>query len=475
MSDTRRHEPSGRYARDDSKHAFFAGIVERCTDAMIAAVGESNVAAIFMTGAPSRGEATIVKTAGKLYSLSDVDLVCIASPAADLGTARAAAANAVARLNRELADVCVGVDATVKPHEYAGHLPALIANYEFVRTPALLWGDAAARDTLGEVNIDDIPADDALRFVHNRCIERLLVTRTGATADDDTPTDQAPVAGSRTELDVLRSYYSTAKLMLDLVTAFLFARRHVPIGYEERVRLFIDDYCERAEFGALAEEADPFIEELPLWAAFKTTGDAGALRAALPENVLAGAHAAPFAMVMWKRVLGDALCEDLSLASLPEALDRLAALEGPARSLVRSVKTLRSGRRRAIFPAGIVLQGALRASPVARAYLTGLLLFFSGFGGAASNITDLEEHEHHAGPIGGPTLNGSREWTRAALARYAPFSLPTDFPSMTDGEMRQVLLSRLARFHNEILLGRIPADDGAGASSDEGSTEVKAD
>ena len=248
--------------------------------------------------------------------------------------------------------------------------------------------------------------------------------------------------------------------MLDLVTAFLFVRRHVPVGYAERVRLFIDDYCERAEFGALAEEIDPFLEELPLWAEFKTTGDTRRLRDSLSADTLAGEHAAPFALMMWKRVLGDVLGEDLSLASLPKSIDRLAAMEGPVRSVARSFKMIRSGTRRSLYPAGVVLRDALHASPNARAYITGLLLFFSGLGSAAGPcIADIEKHEHHAGPVGGPTLRAPREWTREALTRYAPFSLPADLSSKTDEEMRGLLLSRLARFHEEVLLGRIPSDD----------------
>ncbi len=471
MVSTSRHGANRRYTHDDAKHEFFAGIVERCADAVWSAVGDSRATALFMTGAPSRGEATIVETSNGLYSLSDVDLVCIARPDVDLGAARTDAARAVARLNRELEGVCVGADATVKPHGFAGQLPALISNYELVRTPELLRGDRAAAELLGSVSIDEIPTDDALRFVHNRCIEQLLAGRDGGddTADVASPAGPPGAARTASELDTLRSYYSTAKLMLDLVTAFLFVRRHVPVGYAERVRLFIDDYCERPEFGALAEEIDPFLEELPAWAGFKTTGDTRGLRDSLSEDALAGAHAAPFALMMWKRTLGDVLGEDLSLASLPKAIDRLAAMEGPVRSAARSARTIQSSARRSLYPTSVVLRGALHASPNARAYITGLLLFFSGLGSpAGASVADIERHHHHAGPIGGPTLRAPREWTREALSRYAPFSLPAGLSSTTDEEMRRILLCRLARFHEEVLLGRTRSDDdtATGAGTD---------
>jgi len=474
MVSTSRHGESTRYTNDDAKHDFFAGIVERCADAVWNAVGESRATALFMTGAPSRGEATVVETSDGLYSLSDVDLVCIARPDTDLAAARADVARAVAVLNRELDGVCAGADATVKPHGYAEQLPALISNYELVRTPVLLRGNRAAAELLGSVDINEIPAADALRFVHNRCIERLLAER-----EIDTDAVAGMVAPETNdlrlrELDTLISYYSTAKLMLDLVTAFLFLRRHVPVGYAERVRLFVDDYCERPEFGALAEEIDPFLGELPLWADFKTTGDTRALRASLSADALAGGNAAPFALMMWKRVLGDVLGEDLSLASLPKSIDRLAAMEGPARSVARSFKMVRSGARRSLYPTSVVLRGALHASPNARAYITGLLLFFSGLGSAdGPSVADIEKHEHHAGPAGGPTLRAPREWTRDALTRYAPFSLPAGLASATDAEVRSALLSRLSRFHEEVLLGRVPARDSA--AGDKTLTGAKAD
>jgi len=461
MSAASRHGENTRYAYDDAKHGFFAGIVERCADAVWTAVGESRATALFMTGAPSRGEATIVETSDGLYSLSDVDLVCIARPDIDLAAARADAARAIAALNRELGGVCVGADASVKPHGYAAHLPPFISHYELVRTPVLLRGNRAAAELLGSVDINEIPADDALRFVHNRCIERLLTEREAVPVMPLHTAATAELDHRRRELRTLRSYYSTAKLMLDLVTAFLFVHRHVPVGYAERVRLFIDDYCERPEFGALAEEIDPFLEELPFWAEFKTTGDTNALRSSLSAGALGGEHAAPFALMMWKRVLGDVLGEDLSLASLSRSIDRLAAMEGPARSIARTLKTLTSGSRRSLYPVRVALRGAPHASPNARAYITGLLLFFSGLGSAAGpSCADIEQHEHHAGPIGGPTLRAPREWTREALARYAPFSLPSGLSSKTDEEMRILLLSRLARFHEEALLGRTRSDDG---------------
>ncbi len=41
MVSTSRHGENRRYTHDDAKHEFFAGIVERCADAIWAAVGES--------------------------------------------------------------------------------------------------------------------------------------------------------------------------------------------------------------------------------------------------------------------------------------------------------------------------------------------------------------------------------------------------------------------------------------------------
>ncbi len=453
---THEHPGGQRYARGAERHAFFAGIVERCADALMTALGAEDVAGLFMTGAPSRGEATIVETASGLYSLSDVDLVCIASENADLATARVRAAEAVSRLNHELETVCSGVDATVKPHLAAADLPPLISNYEFARTPLLLRGKPSSRELLGEVRIDDIPCDDALRFVHNRCIEQLLAGRS-ASGDAGDASRDAPEDPVEVELEALRSHYRTAKLMLDLVTAFLFARRRVPVGYEERVRLFVEDYCESPEFEALAVQIRPYLDELGHWVEFKLSGDAAALRSALSETAVAGAHAPPFALAMWKHLLGDVLDEDVSPATLEEAVDRLAAIEGPARSLARSLRTLRDGRRRSVFGTGAVLREALHASPVARAYLCGLVLFFSDFGAEGTEAARDAAPGGSGGAAGGErSRRASHEWTRTTLERYAPFSLPSGFGELDDRALRELFLERLARFHEQVLLGRTP-------------------
>lgn len=448
MNGTAHDRGAIRYAREDAKHEFFAGIVTRCADVLVAAVGEPSVEAVFMTGAPARGEATVVETSSGLFSLSDVDLVCVAAEGADIAAAQDAAATAVARLNEELASVCVGVDASVKPLAREVGLPAYIANYEFARTPVLLFGEPDAARALGSVDIERIPASDALRFVHNRCVERLIAERAAETQHG---------AANDEELAELRALYATAKLMLDLVTAFLFARRDVPVRYADRVRLFVEGYCERPEHGVLASEIAPFLDELGLWADFKISGDAAALRRGLPPETLAGASIAPFAFAMWRQVLGDVVGEDLTRASLPPAIDRLAALESPARSLVRSLKALRAASGE-VFSAGSVLRGALHASPVTRSYIVALILLLTGFG---------RDDEGGAGdadagpPTGAAVRTPPRQWTKAALRRYAPFDVPGGFGSLPDGEVRALLADRLALFHERILLGRIPsgADD----------------
>ena len=56
------------------KDDFYRSLVERCASAIVGSVGEKNLEAILLGGAPARGEATVIDGTEGLYSLSDIDL-----------------------------------------------------------------------------------------------------------------------------------------------------------------------------------------------------------------------------------------------------------------------------------------------------------------------------------------------------------------------------------------------------------------
>ncbi len=421
------------YSSNPEKHEFFAKLLERCVSEIVHTVCRDEIEALLMIGAPARGEATIVETPTGLYSLSDIDLICVAKPSTDRLELRFRVAPLMAKLNEELASDCTGIDMSFKTHVHLTSPYPLISNYELARSPVCLYGDDSILSSIATVEAGEILIADALRFAHNRCFEQLLAR----------PLPEADPADFSAALS---SLYMTTKLALDLVTAFLFARRNTPLGYEARVKLFINDYLNREEFAPLAASLAPFLEDLPVWAAFKTSGDLGRLvshfgTSADAESLRLLGHDlwykyVPYAEAFWKSVLGSVLGADISQLSMPAIAKRFGALESLPKSIIRTLRMLKPGAapKGLLSPVGIVRRSFF-ASPLALAYLTALIMFF------------------------GYSENADHEWTRRATARYAPFSLPARFRSMSDQEREGALMKKLIFFHQSLLLGRHTKED----------------
>ena len=133
----------------------------------------------------------------------------------------------------------------------------------------LHWGDDQPRPEPRveiEIDIADVPNTESLTLAHNRITEELLLRPSG-----DHP--------QRPYLSSLSSLYGTAKMVLDCITAHLFIRNSVPTGFADRVGFFLSDVVKRPESAPLREGLVEFLDELPAWAVFKTTGDIGALAA----------------------------------------------------------------------------------------------------------------------------------------------------------------------------------------------------
>jgi hypothetical protein len=421
------------YSSIPEKHEFFAKLLERCVSEIVHAVCRDDIEALLMIGAPARGEATIVETPTGFHSLSDIDLICVAKPSTDRSELRLRVGPLMARLNEELAADCAGVDMSFKTHVHLTSPYPLISNYELARSPVCLYGDDSILSSIATVAADEILIADALRFVHNRCFEQLLAR----------PLPEAVPADFSAALSLL---YKTTKLALDLVTAFLFARRNTPLGYEARVRLFTDDYLKRDEFAPLAASLEPFLDDLPVWAAFKTSGDLERLVSHFGTSADAEAlHVlavdlwykyVPYAETLWKSVLGSTLDTDTSRLALPAIAKRFGQLESLPKSIVRTLRMLKpaAAPKGLLSPVGIVRRSFF-ASPLALAYLTALIMFF------------------------GYSENADHEWTRRAIVRYAPFSLPARFRAMNEQEREDALMQKLILFHQAMLLGRHVKED----------------
>jgi hypothetical protein len=416
-----------RTSPDPEKNEFYLGLVDKCVSAVVGALGEGNIRALLMIGAPARSEATVTLTPRGLYSLSDIDLVCSCRATADHAALSALLKDVVAGLNRELADACAGVDVTIKAEQQLSAPHALISSYEMVRSPVVVWGDENAASTLGEIDIADIPTSESLVLVHNRMLEELL-HRPGRGAAEPS------------FMDSLLSLYSTAKLVLDAITAHLFIRNHVPTGFGDRVSYFLDDVLERPESARLKSALGPYVKELPGWGRFKTTGDLSAISVGLGSGTAAelGDLAAkswsryiPYAEVFWRSTLGDSTRADVSDDSIESVARVYGRLESFPRSLVRARRLLSGGGAPADLYSGPgALARARFASPKLLSYLTAVLVYLSYADGADWDLIDR------------------------LIRSYCPFKLPRGFRALPKDEKRSVLTERIALLHRTVLLGR---------------------
>ncbi len=407
---------------------FYASLLETVVDSIVDAVGPESLEAILMIGAPARGEATIIGTPQGLYSLSDIDLICIHPQSSDRKALAAKLGPRILRLNEEIGSVCVGVDASFRTRTELESVQPFISSHEMLTSPVVVWGDETVASSLPEPRIANVPPNESLKLVHNRIIEQLLLYPAVASA----PEDYRPVASL---------LYRTAKLGLDSVAAVLYLEKSVPPGYRERVDVFLYDVLERPHLRRLKERLAGFREDLQAWAAFKTTGSLVPVSDRFREEQRPpelGRIAreqwyrySEFAEICWRFVLGEVVGRDLLDANLDDVVSCYALLETPARSGVRALKRLRPGAAApGLFSPGRVIRKSAFASPRLLAYVTGILAYIA--------------------------MGDSYDWRTVGsqIVAYCPFPLPRGFNELGLAGKREILVDRLSLFHESVLLGR---------------------
>ncbi len=444
---------------------FYASLIDRSVDAMLVALGTTDIEAVLMIGAPARGEATVVSTPSGPYSLSDIDLVCLSAPGADVPALKRRLARWVSTANEELGDSCAGLDASVKSVAQLASLPSLITTFEMARSPIVVWGDRGAAAKLRAPAIEDVPRWDSLVLFHNRIVEQALLSshfEKPPMPGDEGGEPSSPFVGLRRAAGRL---YASGKFMLDSMTALLFLSGNVPPTYSERSDSFARELLAAPGREHLAQTLEPWLHDIETWASFKTTGDLSSLRslrgvrlgdeaidrvhnktaAAGSERETAQPDAAELetmsgrcwesystcAAHLWRATLGDVVGVDVTQDEFSGLTALYSRLESPARKGVRALKMLRSpAGRSGLFSTRRILALAPFASPRQLAYMMASLCYVSV--GEAPDQDELS------------TLAG----------RYCPFRVPGSFAGMTMSGKRTVLVDRLKLFHHAVLRGR---------------------
>ncbi len=438
---------------------FYASLVDRCVQGLLEAVGEGNVEAVLMVGAPTRGEATVVDTPQGPYSLSDVDLACVGKPGVDVAQLRSRLAAWVALANTEFARECTGVDASVKTRGAEAPVYPLIATFEMLRSPTVVWGSESILSELPEVALADVPAWDSLVLLHNRTVEQVLLSRRlGASGEDTGVASPAATPGGTLGLgepiepgeilergeplehtETLRLLYASGKFLLDAVTALLFLDRNVPETYADRAYAFSHETLVRPENARLRSALREFVPDIETWARFKSSGDLSDLSGipgATPDDPIALARHcflryAPCCGIVWRAILGSVVGTDALKLPTVSVVRLYPRLESLPRKIVRSLKMLRSPAGRAgLFSTGRVLKRATFASPRMLAYATAVLIYLSYSG---------SEDEGVLGSL---------------LRETCPFRVPPDFAELPLERKREVLIDSFSLFHASVLRGR---------------------
>ena len=410
------------------KDEFYSALVERCVDTVVRTLGKEHIRALLMIGAPARSEVTVVETPEGLYSLSDIDLVCACRPGADLASLKRKLAPAMSDLNRDIEGVCAGADVALKSETQLAEPRPLISNFEMIRSPVVVWGDERIGSTLGDIDVADVQMTESLVLVHNRITEKLLVRLPDGT-------------GAPSYVEALTSLYGTAKMVLDSITAYLFLRNNVPTSFVDRVDYFLGDVLERPESRRLKSNLAPYLEALPAWARFKTTGDLSGVVEHVGDGVSAGDIAAlarnawsrytQYAELLWRAVLSDVARVDASERNLVQIGRIYQRLEKAPRSVGRAVRMLRGGRApKGLFSARRTLLRSPLGSPRLLAYLTAVVTYLS--------------------------YSDSVDWKTAdrMIVRYCPFVLPRGYRALSPDAKRSAVTQQIRLLHHGVLLGR---------------------
>lgn len=434
---------------------FYTSLLDRVVSGMLGALPADDVEAVLMIGAPARGEATVVTTPDGPFSLSDVDLVCLARPGADVPALRRRLASWVSKANAEFGGGCAGIDASVKVRGEGAGIQSLISTFEMMRSPVVLWGDEAVLRELPRVAIGDVPARDSLTLFHNRVVEQVLLSRT-----PEPPADLRIALGS---------LYASGKFLLDAVTAYLFLEKDVPPTYAERGRVFAGKAMAAGAGGWLHGAMEPYLADIETWSRFKASGDVGSLgslwapgsadRRQGPNARRGGPHPggaeagptsgawtaddvtelaghlliryASCADVMWRAILGRVAGVEAHELDLGGIVSLYASLEPTWRKVGRAVKMLRApAGRSGLFSTPAVMRLALFASPLQLTYLTAVLVYLS--------LDDTRD----------PDVLSSH------IDRFCPLRVSPGFSELPLARKRALLADRLAIFHSSVLRGR---------------------
>lgn len=407
---------------------FYNKMLEVVVEDLFSVLKAEEVIAVMLKGAPARSEATVVELDSGLFSLSDVDLIIVSEPA-KLSAIRTALSHWKQKINQQLADRISGIDADVITPAELSNPPCLINTYECSLAPTVLWGNREVTRRCSCFSLADISPIESFILFHNRVLEQFLVFK-DLKEFPDKPHHQVTLL------------YRTGKLLLDLVTAFLYQEYNAPLKYKERVKVFTEIITgtKYSLFNSIRQE---FCARLELWLNFKLNGNWKNIFRfynaqltppdfyELVKNVWQDSirWIEPF----WRMQLKNLGFKRTETAGMPELVKCYLKLESLPRKIVRWAKTLRHPNiHRDWFSTGRTIRLLTAASPRYLVYLTSLLSY-------------LRSGEEYA---------SDNKFLSMIIQKYFPMRMPVNYSLLSADEKLNYLSRFFSFFYQAVLLNR---------------------
>ncbi len=237
---------------------FYNKILAVVVEDLFSVIKAEEVIAVMLKGAPARGEATVVELDSGLFSLSDIDLIIVAEPPKIFGI-RTSIGHWKQKINQQLADRISGIDADVITPAELSNPPCLINTYECSLAPTVLWGNKEITRRCSCFSLADVSPMESFILFHNRVMEQFLVFK-DLKQFPEKPQQQVTLL------------YRTGKLLLDLVTAFLYQEYNAPLKYKERVKVFTE-IITGTKYSLFNNIRQEFCARLELCLNFKLNGN----------------------------------------------------------------------------------------------------------------------------------------------------------------------------------------------------------
>lgn len=235
--------------------------LRKATVLILDALGEDAVAAVVVSGSSTLGELTAAAFQGEgPFVLSDIDVAVVSMDDSRRDAARSVRPELLRRLAAlpEAAAILPGAELGVYSLRDLEIQTPKMGVLEMRTGGKTLWGDPAALGRLPAFGPEEIPREEAVALIYNRCLELL---------------DAFYSFTSHDPRDAMRLLYAAAKSFVDVGTAIAAFHGAYAPGYRRRLHELESLLESRYPEGVGTLDAGSLLEDLAFWTQFKLDPD----------------------------------------------------------------------------------------------------------------------------------------------------------------------------------------------------------